>query len=273
MATTIATPKQFSIQQVFHILLRNPSDKSIVGFLKNVKTTGLENAATMVYPQGGRGNTYIGNGFSHSQTATLNVTTATWNTEILALQNGTVVSKGTTQITEHDTIEYKDDKYVTKFTALGVAGAEIGYIYIDLGDGTPTKAYEQSDTAAPGLFEYDPTTKEITFDTADLTALDGATISCAYDRATETNAQKIQISGNSVPATVLVSAYGLANDICSGDLFPCLVEGRAVVDQNYTFDLAADGEPAVQSLNMEFVMGCNSDSLYTFTIYTDEIPA
>ena len=40
---TMATPKQFSMQQAFEILLRKPSDKSIVGYLTNCKTTGLEN--------------------------------------------------------------------------------------------------------------------------------------------------------------------------------------------------------------------------------------
>lgn len=48
MATTIMTPKQFSMQQVFEILLRRPIDKKILGYLENVKTTGLENTAEMV---------------------------------------------------------------------------------------------------------------------------------------------------------------------------------------------------------------------------------
>lgn len=55
-----ATPKKFSMQQVFEILLRKPSDKSILAYLEDVKTSGLENTVEMVYPTGARGNVYIG---------------------------------------------------------------------------------------------------------------------------------------------------------------------------------------------------------------------
>ena len=37
----LATPRQWSIQQVFEILFRNPVDKSIIAYLTNCKTTGL----------------------------------------------------------------------------------------------------------------------------------------------------------------------------------------------------------------------------------------
>ena len=56
----IATPKKFSMQQVFEILLRKPADKSILAYLEDVKTSGLENTVEMTYPTGGRGNVYIG---------------------------------------------------------------------------------------------------------------------------------------------------------------------------------------------------------------------
>lgn len=44
----LATPKKFVMQQVFELLLRRPVDKSIVGYLTDVKTTGLENTMEMV---------------------------------------------------------------------------------------------------------------------------------------------------------------------------------------------------------------------------------
>ena len=45
---SIATPKKFSMQQVFNILLRKPADKKILAYLEDVKTSGLENTAEMV---------------------------------------------------------------------------------------------------------------------------------------------------------------------------------------------------------------------------------
>ena len=56
----MATPKKFSMQQVFEILLRKPADKSILAYLEDVKTSGLENTVEMTYPTGARGNVYIG---------------------------------------------------------------------------------------------------------------------------------------------------------------------------------------------------------------------
>lgn len=41
--TLLATPKKFSMQGVFDILLRRPLDKSIIAYLTDCKTTSLEN--------------------------------------------------------------------------------------------------------------------------------------------------------------------------------------------------------------------------------------
>ena len=48
----LATPRNFAIQQVFEILGRKPIDKSILFYLTNTKTSGLENTVEMVYPTG-----------------------------------------------------------------------------------------------------------------------------------------------------------------------------------------------------------------------------
>lgn len=271
MASTIMTPKQFSMQQVFEILLRKPVDKSILGYLENVKTSGLENTATMVYPTGARGNVYIGGGFSHSKRATLNVTVATWNTEVMAIQNGTQVYTGATQVTEYDNeiVTTATSTAATKYKAIGATGSEIGIIYKLNDDGTYGKAYTQGTTAATGIFSYAPATKAITFATADQVDLKEVRLVCAYTRATEDNAQTITVSGDAIPSTVLVTAFGLAKDTCTGELYPAQIEGTAQVDANYNFELSADGEPSIQSLNMEFVKSCTSKKLYDFKIYTE----
>lgn len=57
---TMATPKKFAMQGVFEILLRSASDKHLMAYLSDCKTSSLENTVEMVYPTGGRGNVYIG---------------------------------------------------------------------------------------------------------------------------------------------------------------------------------------------------------------------
>ena len=199
----------------------------------------------------------------------MNITMATWNTEVMAIQNGTEVSTGTQAITEYEVVEaITGNTYATKFKALGATGAEIGYVYALNEDGTYGKKYEQATTAATGKFAYSGGT--ITFASGDA-PVDGMAL--AYTRATTTAAQKLTIDTEAIPQTVLVTAYGIAKDVCTGELFPCQVDGMAQVDGNYNFDLSSDGEPSVHSLNMEFVKTCRGKKLYDFVVYTDEAPA
>lgn len=258
------------MQQVFEILLRRPVDKSIIAYLTDCKTSGLENTMEMVYPTGGQGNVYIGGGFAHSRRATFNVTVATWNTDVLAIQNGTEVATGSTEITQYDVISPVGGTYKTTFTAQGAVGSEVGFVYIVRDDGTYGKSYSQVQTVtAAGQFAYSTATKEITFFAGDEPE-DGRMLAMSYQFRTADNAQKIVINSDGIPPTVLVSAYGIAKDVCTGELFHAVIEGQAQVDGNWNFDLAADGEPVVQNLAMEFVKGCISKELYTFTIYTED---
>ena len=194
---------------------------------------------------------------------------ATWNTEVMAVQNGTEVSIGSQEIVEYEVIEHSTtNTYKTKHKAIGVSGSEIGFVYVINDDGTYGKKYTQATSAASGQFAYSNGT--ITFGTADAPAGD---IALAYTRKTTEAAQKIAIDTEAIPATVLVTAYGLAKDVCTGELFPCQVDGMAQVDGNYNFDLSADGEASVHSLNMEFVKTCRGKKLYDFVVYTDEVSA
>ena len=209
----------------------------------------------------------------------MNVTMATWNTEVMAIQNGTEVSTGSQEIVEYEVIEHTtNNTYTTKHIPVGAAGSEIGFVYAVNDDGTYGKKYTQASSAASGSFAYTVTTsgtgtgavttRTITFASGDAPTGD---IALSYTRKTTDVAQKITIDTEAIPATVLVTAYGLAKDICTGELFPCQVDGMAQVDGNYNFDLSADGEPSVHSLNMEFVKTCRGKKLYDFVVYTDDV--
>jgi len=255
----------------FEILLRKPVDKSIAAYLTNTKTSGLENTVEMVYPTGGRGNIYVGGGFAHSRRATLSVTNATFNTEVMALQSGTELFQGSTNIQYYEILTAgADGKLATKFTAQGTAGSEILFLYkVDPANGTYIKKYEQADTAAEGKFTYTTSTKEIALADADK-PLEGEMFAVTYEYKSADNAQVITVTGDGIPATVLCTAYGLAKDTCTGELFPCQVDGMAQIDGNWNFDLSADGDPVVQNLSMEFVKGCMSSKLYDFKVYTED---
>ena len=222
----------------------------------------------------GKGNVYIGAGFAHSKRATLKVECATWNTHVMAAQNGTEVVTGATEVVEYDIIAYDPtDGYKTKFAAIGTTGEELSFVYILNADGTQGTPYTQGTVAAEGVFTYTPSDGKITFAASDLAALTaaGAKLCCAYDRMTTgDDAQKITLKGTGIPAVVLVTGYGVVVDICSNVAWLCQFNGKAQIDGNYTFDLSADGDPTIQSLNLEFVRDCGVEELYSFVIYDDD---
>lgn len=279
------TPKNFVIQQVYEILMQKPSDESIIGYLKHCKTSSIENTQEMVYPSGGKGNSYIGRGFGHSKHATFNIESATWNTDVLAAQNGTDVVMGETTYTKYVQIDLKESttEYELTLPAVKKTGATlyIGTIYGTQKDGDYVKVLTEDGAASSGKFSYTPEVTsgqakkaKITLQEDDVTEMIG-TLSCtklsmAYTVKSNTKAQRINIKTNTMPDTALVTAYGLVADICDGSLYPCIVHGMAQIDGNWTWDLTADGDPAVHNISMEFVAGCESDDLYSIIIDTDE---
>lgn len=279
------TPKNFVIQQVYEILMQKPSDESIIGYLKHCKTSSIENTQEMVYPSGGKGNSYIGRGFGHSKHATFNIENATWNTDVLAAQNGTDVVMGETTYTKYVQINLKEDttEYNLALPAVKKTGATlyIGTIYGTQKDGDYVKVLTEDDAASSGKFIYTPEVTDgeakpakITLDASDVTemikTLGCTKLSMGYTVKSSAKAQRINIKTNTMPDTALVTAYGLVADICDGSLYPCIVHGMAQIDGNWTWELSADGDPAVHNISMEFVAGCESDDLYSIIIDTDE---
>lgn len=284
---TASTPRNFAIQQIFEFLLQEPSDKSIIGYLKHCKTSSLENTAEMTFPTGGRGNVYIGRGFSHSKRANLNVESATWNTQIIAAQNGTDVVTGETTYTKYVQIDLVDSQtdYNLPFPAVKEAGETlyIGTIYATQADGDYVMALTEDSTSSQGKFSYtaETGTKQDSYTPAKITlssedvknaieTLGAVKLSMAYTVKSTVKAQRIDIKTGTMPDTVLVTAYGLVADICDGSLYPCVIHGMAQIDGNWNWDLTADGDPAVQNLSMQFVAGCSSDDLYSIVIDTEE---
>lgn len=279
------TPKNFVIQQVYEILMQKPSDESIIGYLKHCKTSSIENTQEMVYPSGGKGNSYIGRGFGHSKHATFNIENATWNTDVLAAQNGTDVVMGETTYTKYVQIDLKENTtdYNLALPAVKKTGATlyIGTIYGTQKDGDYVKVLTEDSAASTGKFSYtaevtsgSKAPAKITLDTSDvtemITKLGCTKLSMAYTIKSKAAAQRIDIKTNTMPDTALVTAYGLVADICDGSLYPCIVHGMAQIDGNWTWELTADGDPAVHNISMEFVAGCESDDLYSIIIDTDE---
>ena len=269
----------FVLQQVFEILLRDPVDYSIVAYLSDIKTSGLTNEVTMVYPQGGRGNVRIGRGFAHSRHATLNIESATFNMDVLAAQNGTQVVTGKTTRTKYVEVPLvKGQKaYTIDAAHKGTYDAHyIDVVYFLTSDGTKVGSVTEDSTAGSGKFTYTTKSTEgtVTLDETDVSKFMGAgylatKIGMAYDVETGEDASVIHVEAGAVPDTVLVSAYGIASDKCTGKFYKAQIEGRAQIDGNWSFDVSADGDPAVHALSLEFLKDCSNSDLYTFMVFTE----
>lgn len=216
---------------------------------------------------------------SHSKRATLNVENATWNTEIIAAQNGIDIVTGETTYTKYVQVDLKDSQTDYNLPAPAVKGTGetlyIGTIYGTTASGDYVMVLTEDDTASTGKFDYtDGTPAKITLDAGDIKNLIetlGATkLSMAYTVKSAATAQRIDIRADTMPDTAIVTAYGLVADVCTGELFPCVIHGMVQIDGNWNWDVTSDGDPAVQSINMEFVSSCSSDDLYSIVIDTDE---
>ena len=225
---------------------------------------------------------------SHSKRATLNVENATWNTEIVAAQNGVDIVTGETTYTKYVQVDLVDAQtsYNLPIPAVKETGAtlNIGSIYATTGSGDYVKVLTEDSAATDGKFaytaetgtkgdgSYTPAKIEVTStDVKTMMETLGATkLSMAYTVKSSETAQRIDIQADKMPSTAIITAYGLVADVCTGDLFPCVIHGMVQIDGNWTWDITADGDPAVQSVNMEFVSSCSSEDMYSIVIDTDE---
>jgi len=262
------TPSSFAIQQVFDILILNPSTNVVEGYITDCKTSSFKNAGTLVYPTGGKGNVYVAPAFVHSKRATLEVQHATWATSLIALQVGSTVVIGSNDNTvQYDRMTVASATAYTTFTALGTAGSEIGYVYVLNNDGSVSSMLEQDAAVSAGKFTYTPATKTLSFFATDLA--DGSRISCAYKFDSGASAQTINILASKKPSAANIVAYGTVMDICTGEFYKCQILGFAQIDCNWDWALTANGEPSPQNFNLEFIRQCNSDTLATIIIYNE----
>jgi hypothetical protein len=216
----------------------------------------------------GRGNVYIGGAFAHSKRASIDIQKATWNTTVMAAQNGTDIVIGSNKETvKYDVKTIASNKAVSSFKALGTVGAEVIYAYVLNADGSLGSVIEQDALAATGKFSYTPATKTLTFNAGDLS--DGMKVAFAYKFDSGTSAQTMNIDRAAIPSLVLVTAEVLVKDLCDGLLYQGQIDGLAQVDPNWAWDLGADKEPAMENLKLDFVVGCGSSNLYSIIIFNE----
>lgn len=166
----------------------------------------------------------------------------------LASMLGTEIKDGEHTIRYTDPIIVAANMGITKETAIGTPGNEIGSIYIK----DPNNAYisggrkltQTSGEPASGEFLYDPASKTITFYDGDVA--DGSEVIAFYDA--KVSGKKISNDSNHYSKTLQVFLDVTCQDGCDN-----IFHGQFIIDRadfNGTFDIQGGAEPT--TLGFEF---------------------
>lgn len=162
----------------------------------------------------------------------------------LATQLGTDIEEGEYTIRYTDTIIVNSNKGVTKETAIGTAGNEIGTIYVrDTNNAYISggrKLTQTSSDPSTGEFSYTPETKEIKFFAGDIT--DGTEVIAFYDA--KVTGKKISNDADKYSKTLAVYIDVTCQDACDN-----LFHGQFIIDRadfSGTFTLQGGSDPSTQ---------------------------
>lgn len=264
------TTKEYALQALFEIKLFDLETGQALVLLDDLKNTNWNNNGSTTYTTGGRGGSKI-IGFGAQKESQLEVSSATITDGILEVQTGTdmVTLSGSTDITYTDSaIVIATATGATKFTAIGTANAEIGFIYELNTDGSLGTAYTQvAATPAVGEFSYVSGTKAITVNVA---VADGTKFVAFYN-PTLASGKKFVNKTDVFSKNVKAIADGLFRDTCTGaDYAGQLVFNKAKVGEEYGFALDEAGEPAVHNLMLEALKSCGgTNELWELFIFDE----
>lgn len=266
---------KFAVQQIFVVDAFDLDDGSLITRFEDLKNSTLSNNGTVVYAQGGVGNPKI-IGFSHSKESQLSIESAVITEGAIGVQTGSgVIELTNTSLIPFDevlTVSGKADEVNTTYTAKGDSGKEIGFVYLLNDDGTVQKKFEQASVIGEGKFTYASATKTIAFNAGD--APIGSKVLVVYYPAIS-SAKQITNSTEVFAKNVRLNCKTLFRDTCSGkDYVGVLVIYKAKAGEEWSLELAADGDPAVHTITFEALKSCESPVLWDIFIYdTDDITA
>lgn len=257
----------FTIQQIFEVRAFDLVTGDLLFFSDNLKTATVENAEETVYSMGGVGNVYI-NGDSHSKRTTISTEAATFDINQVGLITGTNVATGATSVNFVENLTIASNAATTTHTATGTAGAEIIALQELDSSGNVVQEYTQvAATPATGTFTYTAGTKALAFFAGDMA--NGVIIRVVYNVATDANAMTITNATNKFAGQAKFVFESIVKDACGTIYGAQLVVYKAKINGTWSFDLAADGEPAVLAMNLEALKPCGQNKLWDLVIYDE----
>lgn len=260
----MATPKQWAIQRIFDMTVKNVAGTKVHGTIKDLKEVNLENGQENVFSMGGAGNPYI-NSFSHSKRVTGNATAASYSNAILALITGTDVVTGKTVIPFVDELRIKNDEATLTQDAEGEAGSEILAVEI-LGSGGVVETLKQGTTASATDFEFAVGTGKLSFlaDKYD----DDTLIRVYYHIETTETAHTIANKADEMSKTVRLEMRSLVRDCDDNEFAALIIVYKAKLTGNWNLTTAADGDPSTLDVSFEGMKrDCANSDFWKMVVY------
>ena len=150
----------------------------------------------------------------------------------------------------------------TAFTATGIVGNEIPFIYKANRDGSQGRKFPQAATASATAFAYDPSSREISLPTG--VFQEGDVVIVFYEYLTK--GRKFSNKSDTYAGDVYLVVDILVKDICDGTVqHSKLVMPKVTIDDNFSF--AFGNEMAVQGFSAEANSTiCSTGSEYFYWI-------
>lgn len=229
--------------------------------LVDLQNTTIENAEEKTDITGKQGRKITS--LKRNKSATISGAHGTLNGGLLELQTGGEFENKTTKVKWIDYLTIASDKATTSWKAVGTAGAEIGDLYIKLQNGGLGDKLTQAAQPGDSEFAYDPTTKELTFNTDDYA--DGTEIMVTYDRQIVADVLENDSGTYSKKATIYVDF--IAEDTCGNIYRGQFYFPKADFDGNFSFEMGDN--QSVHNFNAEALAGAcgGAANFWTYTIF------
>ena len=258
----MATPNRFALRDAgAFTFYRLDGNKEAVVTLSTLKTSGIETSGETVYARGGFGNAKLV-GFSSNREAKITLEDAIFDIEALAMITGNEIKRQAQDIDVQEILTVDGANTVT--LSKKIYGNPITVALLN-DDGTLGKKLDKASSASTG--KYSISGKVITFHTD---VPQDTKVKVFYASKTAPDASSIRVTTDAfgqsfrVVGDIIVRDEYTKQDFAGQIRIPC-----AKFEDNFSLNLASDGDPATLNLPLEILKDPNSTDMWELVIYDE----
>lgn len=260
----MAAPNRYAIRDVatatFYSLV---SPYNAIVTLSTLKTSGVQTKSTTVYARGGSGNAKIV-GFSSDKEATITLQDAIFDNLLIAQLTGNAITTGVTTV---------DQIYVGTVTSTSHTITipnkikSITSVYLLDTDGVTNKTLLTADAAAAEGTKYSIAGQVIT--TAETSTMN---VRVYYKADTDATAKTIKVTSDAFGGSFkLVLDCLVRDEATKADFEAQLVVFNGKVEDDWSMEFKADGDPSVIDLKVEVLKNPLNTDMWQLIIYDESL--